>query len=120
MADDGELQYWKDEAVRLADELRRLQRAHAILEHREWFAIKAEQPGRNIADEEGRYSLYFCDRQGTFPCCTLGPKDVVLVGRYTGEPEREAAVEALAGVEDPDKTPVTFFSSGSLRATKPA
>ncbi len=100
MANTEDLNYWKQEALKARDELRRLQRAHAVLIHREWFAVQAENPGRNIADAEGRYKLYFCDRNGTFPCCTLGPKDVLLVGRYTGEPEREAAVAALAG-EDP-------------------
>lgn len=94
-----ELGWWKAEAARLGDELRRLQVAHAVLAHREWFTLKVEQPGRNIADEEGRYYLYFCDRQGTFPCCMLGPKDVLLIGRYNGEPEREVAVEALAGAD---------------------
>lgn len=94
---DSELEFWKAEAARLRDELRRLQNAHGVLKDRDWFAIQATNPNSHIADAEGRYTLFFCDRNGTFPCCTLGPKDVLLVGRYTGEPEREEAVEALAG-----------------------
>lgn len=95
--------YWKQEALLARDELRRLQQAHALLLHREWFAVTCEDPvvGRGIADEQGRYTLYFCTRAGTFPCCSLGPKDVLLVGRYNGEPEREAALAALA---DGDRT----------------
>jgi hypothetical protein len=99
MAGHDELHWWKGEVARLRDELRRLQNAHAVLQEREWFAIKCEDPnvGRGCVDDQGRYTLFFCDRNGTFPCCTLGPRDVLLVGRYTGESEREAAVTALAG-----------------------
>ncbi len=93
--------YWKQEALLARDELRRLQQAHELLLHREWFAIQSESPGDGVADEQGRYTLYFCTRAGTFPCCTLGPKDVLLVGRYNGEPERE---EALAALADGDRT----------------
>lgn len=100
-ASDEEARWWRQEAERLRDELRRLQNAHTVLAHREWFAIRAENPGRHIADAEGRYSLFFCDRNGTFPCCTLGPRDVLLVGRYTGEPELEEAVAALAKEPEP-------------------
>lgn len=94
---DSDCDYWKQEALRARDELRRLQQAHAVLKDREWFAIQATKPNSHVADAEGRYSLFFCDRNGTFPCCTLGPKDVLLVGRYTGNPEREEALAALAG-----------------------
>ena len=96
MANDGDVQYWKQEAERLTDELRRLRKAHAILEHREWFAVGPDDASK-LRDPEGRFTLFFCDRSGTWPCTTLGPRDVLLVGRYTGEPEREAAVAALAG-----------------------
>lgn len=96
---DADGEYWRAEAAQLRDELRRLKAAHEILLHREWFAI-GPGDGGNLRDDEGRFTLFFCDRSGTFPCCTLGPRDVLLVGRYTGEPEREAAVSALAGTRE--------------------
>lgn len=89
--------YWKREALRARDELRRLQAAHEVLTHREWFVVGPElSASASRSDPEGRFTLFFCDRNGTVPCCTLGPRDRLLVGRYTGEPEREAAVAALA------------------------
>lgn len=87
-----ELSYWKAEAERLRREVIGLRAAHSILAHREWFAVSGEA-GRG--DEEGRFTLFYCSRDGTAPCCTLGPKDVVLVGRYTGDPERQAILDAL-------------------------
>lgn len=103
MTAPSELEFWKGEARRLHEALVRLRRTHELLMHHEWFAI-GEAAGRDIRDAEGRYTLFFCDRGGTFPCCTLGPKDVLLVGRYTGEPELEAALKALAGEARPDET----------------
>lgn len=91
-----EVEWWQAECALLRDEVTRLQSAHAILKHREWFAVGPDHAAAP-RDGEGHFTLFYCDRQGTRPCCTLGPKDVVLVGRYTNEPEREAAVRALAG-----------------------
>lgn len=88
-------EYWQAEAMRLKREVAGLQAAHEILRFREWFAVgpHCRMPSQ---DEEGRFTLFYCDRQGTTPCVTLGPKDMLLIGRYTGEPEREEAVAALA------------------------
>ena len=97
MAADDRERYWRNEALKARAEMRRLQSAHELLLHRDWFAfhIDAGLP----ADDEGRVTLFVCDRQGTRALMCFGPRDVVLVGRYTEEPEREAAVAALAGDE---------------------
>lgn len=96
------LSYWMTEAARLKGELLRMRAAHEIWRNRDWFPIAATGlPGVDSATEPGVRHLFTCDHQGTHPVVTLGPKDVLVVARYTGEDEREEAVTALAGLFDP-------------------
>lgn len=58
------------------DRRRRLQEAHAVLNDRNWFTLTGPQDG-----EPPRH-LYWdiCN-----PACSLGPRDVLLIGRYNRE-----------------------------------
>jgi len=64
------------EAQRRAME--RLREAHSILFTREWFVLNGPNP--TWTDRE-RYRLWILNRDDALPVCSLGPGDVLLVGR---------------------------------------
>lgn len=54
-----------------------MEKAHGVLAERDWFAI----PGPPPALANGRYHLWFLDRDHPLAACSLGAGDVLLVGR---------------------------------------
>lgn len=96
-SEQDELAYWKAWALRLASEVKALQAAHAVLKHREWFTIQ----GGQLPPFRGAWgSLYVLEGETYRPFVSLHRRDVLLIGKYTEEPEREAVVAAFAALGD--------------------
>lgn len=57
-----------------------LEQASAVLDKRDWFTIHGQQP-----DESFPRKLWWLNHDDPFPCCSLGPGDILLVGRARHE-----------------------------------
>ena len=57
-----------------------LQQAHAVLfDYGNWFTIHG--PPKECATPDGMYHLFFLGHTGAHSACSLGPGDLLLVGR---------------------------------------
>lgn len=61
--------------------LHAIEQAHAVLTEREWFTL----PGPQFNQAERSRALYILNRDDALRVCTLGPGDVLLIGRAKQE-----------------------------------
>ncbi len=81
----------KDRQIRVLEGLRK---AHAVLDERDWFTIR----GPRFDDEHDLRHLWYLSRDGAHPACSLGPNDILLVGRaLPAAPPRPRVSDALKG-----------------------
>ena len=61
-------------------ELDMVKRAHAVLfDYGHWFTIHG--PPKECSTMDGLYHLFFLGHTGAHAACSLGPNDILLVGR---------------------------------------
>lgn len=77
------------ENERQASHIRRMETAHAVLTTRDWHTI----PGPPDQDERRR-RLWWLDHDQPFPLCSLGPGDVLLVGRAIRPPASSSPADS--------------------------
>jgi hypothetical protein len=63
------------------DELAAIREAHGALQNKGWFIL----PGINLGKDHPQVTLYFLTDNKANSLCTIGPDDVLLVGRTRKE-----------------------------------
>lgn len=100
--DITKLPKWAQELIRDQrtdiEMLQSLKKAHAVLDGREWFTING--PSKMCPESlspDGWYYLFYLYPSGAHPACSIGPNDVLLVGRDTN---RVGAVPCFSAAKD--------------------